>query len=170
MTSVSYQKVRAEALALPPADEKLERLYQLWNEQRGALPMPDRSALTPEALRFMLGFINLIDATEGPPFRFRLVGTGIAQRRDVEYTGKTTQLLRPLTYRETVERHYTECRTLATPTLYHVYLSDGECTRSYRRLMLPYSDRGTSVALIATGTHFVDRVEDVVRSERFLQD
>jgi hypothetical protein len=170
MGSISFQKVRVEKLALPPADEKLARLHQLWNEQRGPLSVPDRAALTPESLRFMLGFINLIDVAAGPPFRFRLVGTGIGQRRDSEYTGKTTEVLRPLAYRDMVERHYAECRDAAAPTLYHIHLSDGERTRSYRRLMLPYADRGTAVALIATGTHYVDRLEDVVRSERFLQD
>lgn len=170
MTSISFQKIRVEKLALPPADEKLARLHQLWNEQRGTLAMPDRAMLTPESLRFMLGFINLIDVSEGPPFRFRLVGTGIGQRRDTEYTGKTTEVLRPRAYREMVERHYAECRDTATPTLHHIFLSDGDHTRSYHRLMLPYADGGTSVALIATGTHYVDRLEDVVRSERFLQD
>ncbi|MCK6453301.1 MAG: PAS domain-containing protein [Alphaproteobacteria bacterium] len=170
MLNAPFEKVRVERLPLPPRDDKLLRMFELWNEQRDAAPLPGRPAVKPESFHFMLGFINLIEVADGPPFRLRLIGTSIAQRRDFTMKGKTTESLRPRPYRDMVERHYAECRDRRTPTLYHVYLSDGEHTRSYRRLMLPYADADGAVGLVVTGTHYIDRLEDVVRNERFLSD
>jgi len=170
MMTMPFEKVRTELLPLPPADEKLARLHDLWNVQRGAAPLPDRSAVKPESFHFMLGLINLTDVAEGPPFRFRLVGTDITQRHDRELTSKTTAIVRPRAYREAVERHYAECRDLRAPTLYRLIVSDGQQTRSYRRLLLPYADRTGAVVLLVGGSHHVDRIEDVVRSDGFLSD
>jgi hypothetical protein len=170
MTTPSFDKVRSEPLPLPPEDPKLARLYQLWNEQRGAQPMPDRSVVKPECFHFMLGLINLTDVSEGPPFRFRLVGTDITQRHDRELTSKTTAVVRPRAYRETVEHQYAECRDRRTPTFYRVIVSDGHQTRSYHRLLLPYADHAGTVVLLVGGSFHVDRIEDVVRSRGFLED
>lgn len=137
MTNPSFDKVRSEPLALPPEDAKLARRYQLWNEQRGSRSMPDRSAVKPECFHSMFGLINLTDVTEGPPFRFRLVGTDITQRHDRELTSKTTAVVRPRAYRETVEHQYAECRDLRAPSFYRMIVSDGHQKRSYHRLLLP---------------------------------
>jgi hypothetical protein len=170
MVTTSYDKVQDERLALPPEDEKLARLHALWNTQRGDAPAPDRALVKPENFHFMLGLINLTDVAEGPPFRFRLVGTDITQRHNRELTSKSTDIVRPRAYRETVERHYAECRDLCAPTLYRLIVSDGQQARSYRRLLLPYVDRTGAVVLLVAGSHHLDRIEDVVRSEGFLQD
>ena len=61
------------------ANGKLQALRALWQETRGARPIPSRGDMPVSALRPWLGHLALIDLTGATPY-FRLCGTGLHAR------------------------------------------------------------------------------------------
>lgn len=165
------RKTWAELLALPPADADLSRLYDVWNEQRGAAATPDDGCIRPEAFAFILGRVNVIDVNPtGPRYTFRIFGTQIGRYRDIQLTGRSTEELKPRQYRDLIEEHYAAVHATRGPTLHQVYMTNGTVVRMYRRLIVPYATADHPAGKLVSGTFFPESLKDVVQSPAFLRD
>lgn len=67
---------------------KVHFLLDWWSTARGAGDLPDRRDLDPVALKPLMPWLLIAEATR-PPFkiRYRLVGTGVAQYSGFDFTG-----------------------------------------------------------------------------------
>lgn len=67
----------------------LIQLLNYWREKRGERPAPRPSEIDPLEMRFILGYAMLLEVLDdGADFRYRLFGSGIAERFGAEMTGK----------------------------------------------------------------------------------
>lgn len=164
-------KAWAELLDLPPTDDDLARLLDVWEGQRGGAPTPDQSRIRPEAFAFILGRINVIEVNPDPPrYTFRIFGTQIGRYRGVQLTGRSTEPIKPRAYRALVESHYAAAHAAQAPSLHEVHMTDGAIVRKYRRLILPYFTAAHPAGILVTGTVFPEPIRDVVQSPAFLRD
>ena len=70
-------------------DPNVRRFLTLWLEAHRNGRPPGKEFLDPLQLRFLLGSICLLEVQKQPlRFRYRLVGTDIVRRLDMEMTGK----------------------------------------------------------------------------------
>jgi hypothetical protein len=75
-------------------DERLRRLYDYWKKERGKRPLPARNDIDPVELRYLLGYLVLLDVLDGPrQFRVRLQGTELERWTGRDLTGKTLDQL-----------------------------------------------------------------------------
>jgi hypothetical protein len=92
---------------LPP---RLRQFLVLWEQKRGADPLPARADFAFEELRPWLGELHLLEVLEND-FRFKVFATGTAERVKREYTGHLMSEVTPaelareaaLEYRRVVE-------------------------------------------------------------------
>lgn len=78
-----------------PNDPDIARLYQYWNEKRGARPLPSRADIDPADILAILPHIFLVEAVPPPDcYRYRIHGTALADFHGRDFTG--------LTIRETI--------------------------------------------------------------------
>jgi len=73
------------------ADPRLARLLQDWDGWRGGRSLPSRSDFQPEALRYLLGHLFLLDIVPGEAgmrFRYRLFGSAVTLYRGFDLTGQ----------------------------------------------------------------------------------
>jgi hypothetical protein len=67
----------------------LRQLYAYWDARRGGREFPARGDIDPLDLKFVLGYLMLIDVAYEPlRFRFRLHGSELALRAGYDMTGK----------------------------------------------------------------------------------
>ena len=72
-------------------------LQALWDSRRGARRLPARDDFPVEDLRPWLGYVSLVDVTPPPRrFRWRLIGTGIAERLGRDAAGRRRRNTRRL--------------------------------------------------------------------------
>jgi hypothetical protein len=70
-------------------DEALRRLYLYWDDKRGTRRLPRREDIDPLDLRYLLGWINLVDVHREPlRFRFRVHGTMLVSYTGCDMTGR----------------------------------------------------------------------------------
>ena len=144
---VSQRSLPVESLR----DERPRAVHAYWQARRGVHEMPGRADIRPEDLRRSLGWINLIDVRPEPPaFRFRLVGTGVAQAYGRDVTGRSVRELTPPDYAELIHAAFAEAVRLRRPVLHELRFSDGWKTHIMRRLTLPLSSDGSAVDMLMT--------------------
>jgi len=72
-------------------DPRLARLLQDWDGWRAGRSLPARSDFQPEALRYLLGHLFLLDIVPGESdmrFRYRLFGSAVTLYRGFDLTGQ----------------------------------------------------------------------------------
>ena len=70
----------------------LEYYLRYWRAKRGSRKLPLRSELQPSEIKAHLRSMALVEALpESDDFRFRLIGTGVAQRLLAHATGRTVR-------------------------------------------------------------------------------
>jgi hypothetical protein len=73
-------------------NETLAFLLELWNGKRGARAMPSRGDIKASELKEHLGWVMLVEVLPGiKDFRYRLMGTLVAQYFFKDSTGKTVK-------------------------------------------------------------------------------
>ncbi len=118
------------------ANGKLQSLLALWQEKRGARPMPSRSDLPVTALRPWLGNLALIDLTGTVPY-FRLCGTGLRTRFGGEMTGQKLDAVQDAHGRNELRRCIEQSRqTLKPAPMVHEVRADNGKT-VFHELCLP---------------------------------
>lgn len=82
---------RASILSLDQVTSPpLLQVVAVWRRVRGGRVMPRRADILPEDIATALGWVNLLEVRDTPPrFRFRLVGSMIAEVQGRDYTNCT---------------------------------------------------------------------------------
>src|SRR5215475_6364465 len=131
--------------------ETLRRMHAYWLSKRQQGTLPCRRDIDPLDFPWALGLVCLLDVERNPVrFRYRLDGTIIADRHGEDFTGRTTDDVRPGFYADMLHRHFSEILETRQPSLYRIVIRHDGQTKTYLRLALPLSDDGAGVTKILT--------------------
>lgn len=134
-------------------------LKSYWDKKRGGRNMPSRADIRPSEMKEHLGWILLLDVLDGGvDFRFRTVGTRIAEYFLMDATGKTvTEAFAP----------YGEAAAKAVLATHRKVAREGVVVRAYGgagvfgrefldfdAIYLPLSEGGKAVNMILSGFTF----------------
>jgi hypothetical protein len=144
-----------------PQDPRLVALLALWNERRGERSFPARRDFTPFdfAAIGMLGHLSLVEVHREPlRFRFRLMGTLVAERAGFDATGKWLHDLAEEDYRTYVQRRFLELLEQRRPMSdFHTVQLDGRAPRTSEVLRLPFASDGETIDMLMTTALFIKR-------------
>lgn len=145
-----------DSTADPIADPLLQQLYHYWQSKRGARAMPGRADIDPAELRPLLPHLMLTDVVDdGRRFRYRLVGTAVADSFGKNMTGQYVDELMTGAYREFIEGLYRDIIEKKRPVYSEsTYFSHQNAEMWAQRLMLPLSDDGETVNMVLSGQTF----------------
>lgn len=138
----------------------LQRLHADWEARRHGRELPARADFDPLDLRYILGYLNLVEVLRDPlRFRYRLFGTGMAQRIGVEMTGRLVEEYPDPQIADHVHRRYAETMALRRPTVVlHNRVPSNDRTLYYESLVLPLSSDGVDTDMLMAGfVFFPDR-------------
>lgn len=142
----------------------LRRAYDYWLEKCDGRPFPDRADLDPAEIKDVLPHLSIVEVTgsdEQPRFRYRLIGTAVAQAVGRDRTGRFAD--------EALDRRQAEflcglwrdicasgCPVYAASAYENESDDPGAADErlSRERLLLPFSVQGDSVRQIITAQTF----------------
>lgn len=130
----------------------LQRLYQDWESRRRGRRMPARADFDPVDLKYVLGYLSLIDVQRNPlQFRFRIHASNIAGRVGFDLTGKNVDAIADMHYRKLVRAHYLSVVEGRRPVVEFRdrVMTDNTCLHC-EVLALPLADDGETVDRIMT--------------------
>ena len=131
----------------------LRRLHRYWLEKRGDRANPSRADIDPTEIPTLLPHVLLVDALDqGSKFRFRLVGTAVAQGTDP--TGAFLHDAAPKgPYGQHINALYARAARLAVPfyTEFCYGHSDRGGPQSIHRLFLPLSEQEQDINMLLVG-------------------
>lgn len=129
----------------------LARMHAYWQGKRRADQLPARPDIDPLDFPWALGLVCLLDVQRNPlAFRYRLDGTMIAERHGADFTGRSTDEVRPDFYATMLRKHFSEVAETQRPTLYRIGIRYGGQAKTYLRLALPLAGDGKTVDMILT--------------------
>lgn len=136
-------------LGLLPEHPTLARLLRYWIERRGDRQFPARSDIDPVDFSYALGHVSLIDVSYDPlRFRYRLVGSRIAERIGVEMTGRWLDELPYAAYRQILISLYTRVVESRRPHLDGgTRVLDGRAWRA-EALIMPLAADGHTIDML----------------------
>ncbi|MEQ9640094.1 MAG: PAS domain-containing protein [Alphaproteobacteria bacterium] len=134
-------------------NQYLGRLLAAWTHMSQDGQPPAYDELRPEALRFILPDVCLIDVRDDGSFGFRLVGTGIVDRLRNDPTGEPLNVLGPQTAAATAEL-FAATVSKATPMAATGRLEIGGRDRLLDALCLPLADEDGSISVLLVGIEF----------------
>lgn len=139
-------------------DARFGTVLDFWQANRGDEEMPPVTAVRPEMLRGALGYVNLVDVIyedcARPGFRFRLIGSEIAQAYGREMSGKRVDDIEPAYYGEMVQRQFEEVVESREPCLHEVRFCLDWREHWLLRLSVPLGETGGAVSRIMTVATF----------------
>lgn len=130
----------------------LQRLHQDWESRRRGRQMPARADFDPVDLKYVLGYLSLIDVQRDPlRFRFRIHASNIAGRVGFDLTGKDVDAIADVHYRKLVRAHYIAVVEQRRPVVEFRdrVVTDNTCLHC-EVLALPLADDGETVDRIMT--------------------
>jgi hypothetical protein len=135
----------------------LVRLYDYWAERQRGRSFPSRQDIDPVELRFALGNMTLVDVLHDPlRFRFRLVGSLMAQRMGHDYTGKMVDDVEDTGYRDSLIAAYKKIvETRGPSTILYEREIDGK-TRRFEVLRLPLAADGETINMLLLCPQYFD--------------
>ena len=129
--------------------------------------MPSRRDLKPEDLPCCLGWINLVDVDHRPlRFRYRLVGSVIAESYGKDITGLSVEDIAPACYAQVVRDHFTEAVKACAPLLHELQFPDRAVSHPLLRLTLPLSDNDRDVNMLMTVSAFDHELSELRARQR----
>ena len=115
--------------------------------------MPRRADILPEDIAAALGWVNLLEVRDTPPrFRFRLVGSMIAEVQGRDYTNHTIDDIAPSEYRTAIVKTYEEAVAAAAPIAHNISWASPAGDLSYVKVSVPFSEDGSRVNMLLTCT------------------
>jgi hypothetical protein len=135
----------------------LQRLYADWDSRRRGREFPARRDFDPCEMRYILGFLNLVDVLRGPlRFRYRVFGSEIATRLAFEMTGRLVDDYPLPEHRALVQHRYAETIAARRPIVAHHdrRSHDEQLLHQYESLVLPLSSDGTEIDMLMAGFAF----------------
>ena len=130
----------------------LQRLHQDWESRRRGRQMPARADFDPVDLKYVLGYLSLIDVQRDPlRFRFRIHASNIAGRVGFDLTGKDVDAIADVHYRKLVRAHYIAVVEQRRPVVEFRdrVMTDNVCLHC-EVLALPLANDGETVDRIMT--------------------
>jgi hypothetical protein len=137
---------------------RLRRLYEYWDQKRGARKMPARADIDPLDITFIVGNVILVDVIPEEPLRFRirLHGTNLSQRVGYELTGKMLDELPETEFRTLARQSFTRVASTAEATHgRRDRVFDGRFVQ-YETVIMPLSNDGERVDMIICGLIYDD--------------
>lgn len=150
----------AEATTQPwHADRRLSHLLEVWQQQYpGPGRLPPRLAIDPIALGpELLPYVALIEAVDGGRrFRFRLVGSRLAQNAGLDLTGRHVDEVNPnRSYAAYIAELYTQSMSARRPVYSETrYRSGSGRIGLTRRLICPLSSDGEQIDMFVAAQVF----------------
>lgn len=138
---------------LPFKSPVLRRLHHEWDSRRRGRRMPARADFDPVDLKYVLGYLSLIDVQRDPlRFRYRIHASNVAGRVGFDLTGKDVEAIADMHYRKLVRAHYIAVVEQRRPVLEFRdrVMTDNVCLHC-EVLALPLGDDGETVDRIMTG-------------------
>ncbi|SRR5579875_904596 len=135
---------------LPIESPMLQRFYADWDARRRGRPFPARRDFDPCDFGYALGYLSLMDVLTDPlRFRFRLHGTGIAERTGAELTGKFVDEMKDLGHREMAASHFREVVQMRGPVvkIRRAYITDVRVWNC-EVLVAPLSSNGSDIDML----------------------
>lgn len=134
------------------SDPLLEEALLYWRGKGAGRPMPSRTDLDPVEIPKLLPHVMLIDVVAPGRYRFRLIGTAIADEQGLNATGSDVrEVLKGVRLEDHILALLDECvrerRALYSECLFFSSES-GLVERHTKRLLLPLSRDGKSVNMI----------------------
>lgn len=125
------------------------RLYDYWASRKRGRSFPSRQDIDPVEFKFALGNVTLIDVLYEPlRFRFRLVGTLMAQRMGWDLTGKMVDETPDVPYRDSLLEAYKKIVESRRPsTMLYERTIDGKPKR-FEVLRLPLAADGETINML----------------------
>lgn len=131
-----------------------------WHECRQEKPMPARADIDPMRMYRILSKVLLIDVLGASPFfRFRVVGTQIADWAHFDASGRTLDQVEAPSYRQMLMATYSEVRGARRPIAHRIRWDEPNGAHRYKRLLLPLADDGENVNMILSCS-VIERFEE----------
>jgi hypothetical protein len=144
--------------------ETLQRMHAYWQGKCPQGGLPRRQDIDPLDFPWALGLVCLLDVQRNPlAFRYRLDGTTIAERHGADFTGRTTDEVRPDFYAAMLRKHFSEVTETRRATLHRISLRHAGQAKTYLRLALPLAADGVTVDMIMTVS---DRINPDLEGDR----
>jgi hypothetical protein len=132
-------------------DEMQNHMLAYWRSKCASGRLPARADIDPLDFPWALGLVCLLNVEHKPlRFRYRLDGSAIVDHHGSDFTGRTTDELRPAAYADMLHLHFSEVVETGAPNLYRITLLNDGKLRSYLRLALPLATDGSNVDMILT--------------------
>jgi len=146
-----------DRVGLTIADPTLRRVYSYWRARVVDGRLPSRRDIDPLELPYVMGNVILVDVERTPlRFRYRLAGSNITHRMGFDPTGHYVDQHPDPTMRERIRRNYLDVERSGLPKPFaRDEIVDGR-VRRYDALMLPLSNDGVTVSMIAVVMKFRD--------------
>ena len=128
----------------------LKTLYRYWSDKRRGRAMPSRSDIDLLELPGLLPKLMLLDAlggTDGPRFRYSMLGSDLVARLGRDPTGRFVDEALEGAHRQFMLGLYAEAWQSKGPAMAESqYLSENQVAFSCRRLVMPLSNDGQTVS------------------------
>jgi hypothetical protein len=156
--------------ASPITDDRLQLAYDYWRRIAAGRRMPGRRDLDPVDIPRLLPHVMLVEVHGPDRFRYRLIGTAIAQEQGVNATGRYVgEVIANPEYRRHALRLYGECTRECHPVYSEsIFLSPrgGEVERHTKALFMPLSEDGERVNQVFVAQVFV-HLDRTTRDQHF---
>lgn len=120
-----------------------------WHECRKEKPLPSRTDIDPMRLHRILNKVLLIDVLAAAPFfRFKVVGTQIADWAHFDASGRGIDEIEAASYRNMLFATYSEVKGARKPIAHRIRWDEPNGVHRYKRLLLPLSADSENVNMI----------------------
>lgn len=126
------------------------QLYRDWEARRAGREFPARSDFDPVDLKYILGYLSVIDVLRGPlRFRYRIHASNAADRLGFDLTGKELDALPDERYRKMIREHHETVLEKRTPVVVlRDHHFDDSRTWHCEALGVPLSSDGTVIDML----------------------
>jgi len=121
----------------PPTHPDLLRLLDWWRAAAETRPWPARQDVDPLTLRWIIGWLLVVDVQGGGQYRYRLCGTRLSDAYGYDLTGRSLDEMPDPTYRERVRQSYDEAVTARAPVSGQRRIMVRNVPHDYENLILP---------------------------------
>jgi hypothetical protein len=139
---------------------RLQRLLRYWHDRRRNRPMPSRTDIDPLDMPWILGNLSLLEVHRpdggGLRYRYRLMGSRVAQRLHYDLTGKWLEEMIEPGYRERLYERYATIVAERQPMIERPNLVVDGRIHDYEILRLPLSSDGETVDMLVLAVEFKD--------------
>jgi hypothetical protein len=135
---------------MAPEDAKLAKAFAYWSSKRKDGLLPARRDIDVVDLRFLMGWMHLVDTSDPKPenYSFRLFGTSVRMDGSRNYQDFRIGDYYAKCYREALIEDYSSVVFTGVPAMHQIVALLNYLKYSYTRLILPLADDGKTVNML----------------------